>query len=391
MSERKRARGDGGVFRPPGSRFWWIRVWVNGRCVRESSRSEDANVAEKLRRRRLGEAALGKPVVVERITLDGLLALVEADYKANSRRSLDRMQQASTHLRAFLRGERKARDITADLITAYQAHRLGEKAKPSTINYELAMLRRGFRLGVRFGKVGTRPEFAMLHVDNARKGFFEREQFESILAHLPEYMKPVMTVAYMTGWRTQSELLTRQWRHIDLAGGWLRLDPGETKNGEGRMFPLTPELRAVLEQQRDRVREIERATGQIVPWVFVHPLNCPRAAAGSRIKSYRGAWATARKDAGVPDRLVHDFRRTAVRNLERAHGISRSAAMAMTGHLTESIYRRYAIVDEGMLQEAAMKLANFHADEASRGAKKVASIENQHRTSIAEVKTRAGL
>jgi len=54
-------------------------------------------------------------------------------------------------------------------------------------------------------------------------------------------------------------------------------------------------------------------------------------------------------------RLVHDFRRTAVRNLERA-GVSRSAAMAMVGHKTEAICRRYAIVDSAVLREAAEKI-----------------------------------
>ena len=57
----------------------------------------------------------------------------------------------------------------------------------------------------------------------------------------------------------------------------------------------------------------------------------------------------------MPGRIVHDFRRTAVRNLER-DGVPRSAAMAMVGHKTEAIYRRYAIVDAGMLREAAAKI-----------------------------------
>ena len=61
----------------------------------------------------------------------------------------------------------------------------------------------------------------------------------------------------------------------------------------------------------------------------------------------------------MPGRIPHDFRRTAVRALERA-GVSRSAAMAMTGHLTESVYRRYAIADETSLKEAAVKLAALH-------------------------------
>ena len=76
---------------------------------------------------------------------------------------------------------------------------------------------------------------------------------------------------------------------------------------------------------------------------------------GKRIRDFRGAFETACKAAGCPGRIPHDFRRTAVRNLERA-GVPRSAAMAMVGHKTEAIYRRYAIVDAGALCDAAAKI-----------------------------------
>ena len=65
---------------------------------------------------------------------------------------------------------------------------------------------------------------------------------------------------------------------------------------------------------------------------------------------------TACRRAGVPGRIPHDFRRTAVRNMERA-GVPRAAAMKLTGHKTEGVYRRYAIVSDADLQEAARKLA----------------------------------
>jgi hypothetical protein len=58
--------------------------------------------------------------------------------------------------------------------------------------------------------------------------------------------------------------------------------------------------------------------------------------------------------------LKHDFRRTAVRNLERS-GVSRSVATKITGHRTEAVYRRYAIVSDQDLQEAAAKLAVAHS------------------------------
>jgi integrase len=53
--------------------------------------------------------------------------------------------------------------------------------------------------------------------------------------------------------------------------------------------------------------------------------------------------------------ILHDFRRTAVRNLERA-GVPRSVAMRLVGHKTESVYRRYAIADERDLRVAVERL-----------------------------------
>jgi integrase len=68
--------------------------------------------------------------------------------------------------------------------------------------------------------------------------------------------------------------------------------------------------------------------------------------------------------AGLSGWIVHDFRRTAVGNLERA-GVPRSVAMKLTGHKTESVYRRYAIVAEADLREGVAKLAKLH--EAQNG------------------------
>lgn len=77
-----------------------------------------------------------------------------------------------------------------------------------------------------------------------------------------------------------------------------------------------------------------------------------------RIVDYKRAWRTAATKAGAPGRIFHDFRRTAVRNLERA-GVPRGVAMKLTGHKTESVYRRYDIVSEGDLDIAARLLEDF--------------------------------
>src|SRR5207249_4794046 len=63
--------------------------------------------------------------------------------------------------------------------------------------------------------------------------------------------------------------------------------------------------------------------------------RAPDSRDGKRIKSFRGAWDRATNAAGLAGRIPHDFRRTAVRNLERA-GVPRSVAMKLVGHKTDS-------------------------------------------------------
>lgn len=329
---------------------WWVAYRVNGRRVSEPSRERSKNDAETFLRSRIAARDAGLPAGPNPspLTFEDLAAMVRADYKANDRKSGDRLGRSLKHLSAFFKGP--ASGITDDRITAYIAHRRAT-AKPATVNRELAALRRALRLAGWAGKLKRAvPHIKALTERNARKGFFEAEQFEAVMGKAPEFLRPLLLTYYITGWRKE-ELLSRERRHLDLAAGWLRLEPQESKNGAGRMFPLIPRLRVALEAQEETTALLERVLGKRIPWLFHR--------GGEQIKDFRGAWLAAKKAAGIPGRYIHDFRRTAVRNLERA-GVPRSAAMAMVGIETESIYRRYAITDEGMLREAGEKLARLN-------------------------------
>ena len=231
-----------------------------------------------------------------------------------------------------------------------------------------------YSLAIQAGKLFAKPYIPMLKENNVRTGFFEREQFESIQAHLPLAFRGVAAFAYATGWRTPSEILPLEWRQVDFAAGEVRLDPGTTKNDEGRVFPFTAELRRILEEQRRLADRVGRKRGMVPRYVFFHVVDMKDGTlgkkSGARISGsgFDRAWQRARDKAGLPGRIPHDFRRTAVRNLEQA-GVPRSVAMKLTGHKTEAVYRRYAIVSPGDLRSAARQLDAYTSTQGTAATK----------------------
>jgi integrase len=183
-----------------------------------------------------------KPVAVADVVLD---------YQTNGKRSLSHVERRiKLHLEPFFGGRRMANMTTSD-VRNFIAERQKAGASNGEINRELAILKRAFRLAVQAGKLLYMPYIPMLTENNVRQGFFERQEFDDVRAALPTSLRGLVTFAFLTGWRT-SEMLTLEWRQVDRQAGTVRLEPGTTKNAEGRMFPygdFLPELRDVIEDQ----------------------------------------------------------------------------------------------------------------------------------------------
>lgn len=417
MSKEKRAWGEGELFRPvyldkvtkerKTSAKWWIRYRdAQGNRHLEPTGSKDKETARAMLHNRVAASRAGVAVgpVVTRTLFEEIVELIRVDYRVNKQDS-DRLERSLKHLLQGFAGARVAQ-IDEARIDRYKDWRLGDGAANGTVNRELAALRRMLRLGERARRVGRVPHVAMLKEDNRRTGFLEPAEFRAIRAHLPPILQALADVAYITGWRVKSDILSRQWYHVDFGPqvwgcecgesqrgdscadcgksrpGWLRLEPGEGKSKEGRMFPLIPELRSALVAQRQRTDALERTVtyegkGRTMPWVFWRP----RKGDAEQVRSWRRAWAAACVLAGlgetieivrngkkrkipVATRIPHDFRRTAVRNLEMA-GVDRSTAKALVGHKTDSVYTRYAIVDARMAQRGAEKLSRLHEEQTT--------------------------
>ena len=213
------------------------------------------------------------------------------------------------------------------------------------------------KLGVIAGRLQVRPPLPVLKLHNTRTGFFSDDEVYAVLRRLPEWYASAIEFAWRTGWRI-GEVKGLTWAQIDWGAGTVRLEVGSTKNRAGRLLPFaaSPALDALLRSQWERTEAWQREHGQIVPWVFWK--------AGRRLGDHRDTWMRACREAGLPGRLVHDLRRSAVRNLVRA-GVNERVAMSITGHKTRSVFDRYNIVSDGDLTEAVGKLAAFQQRDGS--------------------------
>jgi integrase len=339
-----RTRGSGSIYKQKNSAVYWVKYYRNGKAYRESTRTTNKQEARDFLKQRLGEIATGNfyGPITERVTIAELADDLLRDYRINERKSLDDVEARwALHLEPFF-GHMRACEVSSDLIARYVDSRREQKASNATINREMAALKRMFRLGLYSTppKVNRVPKIPRLAENNVRKGFLEDGQFEKIIARCPElWFRAIVEVGRTYGWRV-GELRQLRVRQVDLLGRVIRLDPGTTKNRDGREVSMSQSVSALLsacisgKQPDDFV--FTRSDGK--------PVLC-----------FKKTWRNACVAAGVPNLLFHDLRRTAARNLRRA-GVAEGVIMKIGGWRTRSVFERYAIVSQTDIVEAMQRL-----------------------------------
>ena len=327
--------------------IWWVKIRVDGRPVYESSKSTKKSDAIKLRDKLLARKARGelsggtadKALIAE--LLDDVL---KSDIKPSTRYVWGKVIEKN--IRPFF-GNLKAQRLTTDHMDRYREKRKGEGRSDSTVNRELSILRTSFHNARKRTppKVLSVPYFPIVAETNIRKGFLSDEQYDRLRGELPEELKALFVTAWITGLR-RGEITAIQWPQVDFEAGLITLEKGETKNDEPRSVPILDGdmLDLLISSKRERDEQWPDS-----PWVF--------SRRGERIIDFRWSWDEACKRAGVPDLNFHDLRRTAVRNMRRA-GIPQVIRMKISGHKTDSMERRYNIVDAEDLQMAKELLQN---------------------------------
>ncbi len=354
MSKRSRpVKGQGNVFQRKRSALLQISYWNGWRQVRESAGTADHAEAVKTLQRKLGEIAVGKSAGAERVRISALLQLVVEDYRLHDRADLHEAEQRINRLLKPEFGHLRAAGFTTKALNAYIARRQKEGKQNSTINRELALLRRSFRLGYEHDPqlVFRLPVIKMLPEDNIREGFLEADKYRLILAALTDEIKPVFVVAYHLGMRT-GELLALKRSWVDLDEGLIYVNGRVTKNRNPKTAPIYGDMKPWLEMLLSR----GQCESPKCVWLFSRD--------GKPVKDFKADWKQACEKAGVGDLLFHDLRRTAVRNMIRA-GVPEKVAMQISGHKTASMLWRYNITDARDIKEAGKRTERYL--EAQRG------------------------
>jgi integrase len=322
------AYGSGTLFKR--GKIWWCQWYDGGTRHIKSTGTDDRRAAMAFLQRALSTVGRGGRIR----TVGEAIGLLYADYE---RRDLKSYYITRKRIEANVLpwwGKVPIVKIGASKVDEYAAARRQEGAKAATVNRELSFVRRALTLAHQQGKLSAVPFIGTLPESAARTGFVEPRQYVALRDAMPERIRCLFIVAYHLGCR-KGELLSLRWDQVDLAGGVIRLEESQTKTKRGRVLPIYGEMAAALEAQ---------------------PREGPRV---FPVSDFRGAWTAAVTAAGMPRLLFHDLRRSAVRNMERA-GIPRSVAMSISGHTTESVYRRYDIVSEKDIHDAAAKMQDRH-------------------------------
>jgi hypothetical protein len=352
MADQEGSRGEGRVFQRGG--VFWVAYYRHGKEIRESAHTTDQEKAKKFlhTRREASKTPTFVSPQAKKLRFEDLCDLLRLDYKRKRNRS--RLESKLTRLAEVFAGDR-ALDITTDRIDRYIEAREKAKARPATINRELAALRRAFRLAVDKKLLPTMPAITLLsEADNVREGFVDAPEFAALLAKLTELgaadVADAAEFAYLTCLR-RGNVLGAVWPwfklELDRSGvvvaGSVRLPGTVTKNKKPLSLALNRRLVALIGRRwEQRIPDC--------PFVFHRE--------GQPLVRFEGPWNAACDAVGLPRTLFHDLRRSGARNLRRA-GVAEHVIQRIGGWKTASMFKRYDIVDERDLRDAGERLEMF--------------------------------
>ena len=261
-------------------------------------------------------------------------------------------------------GEKSVADITAGDIEAYRYHRRLQKRSPVTINHDLKLLRKMFAWGIRERLLTATPfkvvgeSVIRLDPESPREERLTSEEAERNLFEVATpHLRGVITAMLETCCRP-GEILSLQWRDVDLDARELTIRAEKTKTRQARRLPISSRLLAVLQ-----MRQLDPKGKAFPPDAYVFGNRI-----GERVKSIRTAWHSAREAAGLERLQLRDLRHEAASRFEEA-GVLTTDVSKFLGHRNLSTTTRYLNTTSRRLRMALLRVEQARADHLANSCK----------------------
>jgi integrase len=248
-------------------------------------------------------------------------------------------------------GDKALTEVTTDDIEAFRDARRAEGLSTVTVNHDLKLLRKMFNWGIRKGylertpfKIGTEPAIA-LEKEIARAWRFGHEEDERRLLDAADpHLRAVIVALLDTACRV-GEILSLQWRNVNLEQRELLIEAVKSKTRTARIVPISTRLKAILEMRCTDPSGMEFGPDA---YVFGNEI-------GEQVKSIRASWERARAAAGLNDLQLRDLRHEAGSRFDEA-GVPTNYVSKLLGHTNLTTTSRYLNIHRRGLQMAMEKL-----------------------------------
>ena len=257
MPYRTRPTADKGLYPLPGGGFE-VRWSVRGKQQWKRLPGYTKTEARDYRNKQIGEKA-----VPGRLRFADLVRLKRLDAVTKQNRTSATPSRALAEFFGYRETTNddgkvvvvtpgwKVVEITNAAVHEFEAARTASGAQRSTLQHDLAWLRRALKLAVRVQPEMRCPTIETHDPQNTRTNFPEPEQAAAILKALPEYLRGVVVFAVTTAWRVRSMVLTLRWEHVNWKTQMITLPAELSKNKKPVKLPFgpLPELTQLLEHQ----------------------------------------------------------------------------------------------------------------------------------------------
>jgi len=329
-----------GIYRR--GRIWWIDFYDQNRNrIQESSHSSRKRDAEALLNLRKAEVLRGvfrRPV---RITL-GEFGERYLEYARANKRSWQRDQQMLERLKEFFGMKRPLTEIGVADVENYKLHRR-KAVSGSTVNRELALLKRMFNLAAAWGlysEANPVKQVKFFREFNTGTRVLSGEEERRLLQNAAPYLQDLVRFALHTGLRV-GEIFSLRWSHVDWERGILTVYAAKT--GKVREVPLNADALQVL-----------RAWGQNRrnEFVFYNPRT------GKPFVDLKAGFRQACRKAGIEGVTWHTLRHTFASRLVNC-GVDVVTVQELLGHSSLTVTMRYTHTHLRAKREAVQQLSRF--------------------------------